>query len=48
MQIVGTFARQRPQLEIAGGVRVRVLLLSPLLTSGLAVYQHPSTKSAIS
>jgi len=32
-----------PQLEVAGSVRVRVLLLSPLLTSSLAVYQRPST-----
>ena len=40
---VGTFACQWPQLEVAGGVRVRVLLLSPLLTSSLAVYQRPST-----
>ena len=45
--VVGTFARQWPQLEVAGNVEGPCLLLSPFLTSGLAVYLHPSTKSAI-
>ena len=41
---VGTFACQQPQLEVAGNVECPCLLLSPSLTSGLAVYQRPSTK----